>query len=108
MSQSIGQIRISEFESNMGQMKRPRRSQKKPSFPNIDSIKKNARKLPKFEKSKVIVKDFGKIKAFSVNTHQGTVRNYNEDRVSILLNAQQRYKEKLLTKIGSNIWSRKE
>lgn len=39
----------------------------------------------------MIVKEFGNVKAFSVNTHQGTVRSYNEDRVSILLNAQQRF-----------------
>lgn len=57
---------------------------------HLESIKKNEHLLPKFEGSKVIIKDFGIIRAFSVNTHQGTVRNYNEDRVSILLNAQQR------------------
>jgi len=60
------------------------------SFPNIESITKNAKSLPPFEKAKVIIKKFGHIQAFGVNTHQGTVRSYNEDRVSILLNAQQR------------------
>lgn len=89
MSNSIGQIKISEFESNENLVKRRRKS-KKNSYPNIESIKKNYYKLPPFEKSKVIVKKFGNIHSFSVNTHQGTVRNYNEDRVSILLNAQQR------------------
>jgi protein phosphatase PTC2/3 len=43
--------------------------------------------MPKFDASKTSVKDFGAIKAFSVNTHRGVIRNYNEDRVSILLNA---------------------
>lgn len=89
MSNSIGQIKISEFESNEGLAKRRRKS-KKSSYPNIESIQKSYYKLPPFEKSKVIVKKFGNIHSFSVNTHQGTVRNYNEDRVSILLNAQQR------------------
>jgi protein phosphatase PTC2/3 len=53
----------------------------------LESISKNAKALPPFEKSKVIIKKFGHIQAFAVNTHQGTVRSYNEDRVSILLNA---------------------
>ena len=56
----------------------------------VESIRKAEGGLPVFEGSKVIIKDFGCITAFSVNTHQGTVRSYNEDRVSILLNAQQR------------------
>lgn len=47
--------------------------------------------LPPVDRSKVIIKKFGTIEAFAVNTHVGTVREYNEDRVSILLNAQQRY-----------------
>lgn len=59
-------------------------------FNFLDNIKKNENQLPPFESSKTVVKDFDHIKAFSVNTHQGTVRAYNEDRVSILLNAQQR------------------
>ena len=46
-----------------------------------------ASKLPKFEKTKTILKKFGKVTGFGVNTHKGCVRNYNEDRVSILLNA---------------------
>jgi hypothetical protein len=40
--------------------------------------------LPKFEETKTIIKDFGRICAFGVNTHKGCVRNFNEDRVSIL------------------------
>ena len=48
---------------------------------------------PKFEETKTVIKDFGRICAFGVNTHRGVVRNYNEDRVSILLNAQQRFKK---------------
>jgi hypothetical protein len=64
---------------------------KKKVWKILEEIKQRDRELPYFEKAKVIVKEFGAVKAFSVNTHQGTVRNYNEDRVSILLNAQQRY-----------------
>lgn len=46
--------------------------------------------LPRFEETKIILKKFGKVRGFGVNTHRGCVRDYNEDRVSILLNAQQR------------------
>lgn len=34
-------------------------------------------------------KSSGIIKAFSANTHRGLVRNYNEDRVTIVLNIAQ-------------------
>ena len=57
---------------------------------NLIDIQKNEKDLPKMDPSKVIIKEFGSIQSFAVNTHVGNVRNYNEDRVSILLNAQQR------------------
>jgi hypothetical protein len=55
-----------------------------------DVITGKAKDLPKFEQTKIILKKFGKVRGFGVNTHRGCVRSYNEDRVSILLNAQQR------------------
>lgn len=55
-----------------------------------DLVSNSAKFLPSFEESKTVLKNFGKIASFAVNTHKGCVRNYNEDRVSILLNAQQR------------------
>lgn len=67
----------------------------------IESIKRLEPQLPPFEQSKTVVKDFDTIRAFSVNTHQGTVRAYNEDRVSILLNAQQRFENLVASKIKS-------
>lgn len=36
--------------------------------------------------SKTSTKENGIIRAYAVNTHQGISRNYNEDRVSIILN----------------------
>ena len=39
-----------------------------------------------FIKSKVSSRDFGIIKAYAANTSQGIVRDYNEDRVSIIIN----------------------
>lgn len=91
LSRSVDQIKINEFESAHEHHSRHKKKQKKRLYyPNIESIRKNQKRLPPFEKSKVIIKEFGHIQAFGVNTHQGTVRNYNEDRVSILLNAQQR------------------
>jgi hypothetical protein len=59
-------------------------------YSHINQIRKMESLLPPVDRSKVIIKKFGTIEAFAVNTHVGTVREYNEDRVSILLNAQQR------------------
>lgn len=42
--------------------------------------------IPKIEPSKCSTKKNGIIKAYAANTHQGLIRNYNEDRVSIILN----------------------
>ena len=58
----------------------------------IEFIKKKEGKLPPFMKARTVVKNFGVIKAFVVNTHKGCVRSGNEDRVSILLNAQKKFK----------------
>lgn len=83
---SVGPGPLTHKESHSG----PNISMAKKKNSLLDTIKKHEPMLPPFEGSKVIIKEFGSIKAFSVNTHQGTIRNYNEDRVSILLNAQQR------------------
>lgn len=45
-------------------------------------------KLPNFESTKHSVKENGVIKGYAANTNQGIVRDYNEDRVSIVLNIQ--------------------
>lgn len=42
--------------------------------------------LPKLEPSKASNKKNGIIKAYAANTHRGLLRNYNEDRVAIILN----------------------
>lgn len=42
--------------------------------------------FPNFDNSKFSHKSLGVVKSYSANTHQGTVRDYNEDRVSIILN----------------------
>ena len=57
----------------------------------ISFIRSNESKLPNFEDSKVSIKKYGPIEAFVVNTHRGRVRNYNEDRISVLLNAQNKF-----------------
>lgn len=46
--------------------------------------------MPKFDKTRTIVRQLGVIQGFCVNTNKGNTRNYNEDRVSVLLNAQQK------------------
>ena len=40
----------------------------------------------KFQKSRISTREFGIIKAYAANTHQGIIRDYNEDRVSIVIN----------------------
>jgi len=42
--------------------------------------------LPHFQTSKTSNKAFGGVCAFAANTHVGTVRKVNEDRISIILN----------------------
>ena len=42
-----------------------------------------------FIRAKSSAKSYGIIKAYSVNTNQGIIRNYNEDRVSIVINMNQ-------------------
>ena len=67
----------------------------------ITKIKERSKLLPPFDKAKVVVKNFGYIHSFAVNTHKGCVRMTNEDRVSILLNAQTKFKK--LDKKNSNM-----
>ena len=88
---ALTDINNEEQESQQA-LKRPKKVEaKKRNYLHIESIRKFSHHLPPFEAAKVVIKDFDRIKGFGVNTHQGTVRAYNEDRVSILLNAQQRY-----------------
>jgi serine/threonine protein phosphatase PrpC len=73
----------------------------------ISFIHRNSKNLPTLEEVKVVSKPFGPIKCFGVSTHKGTVRNYNEDRVSVLLNAHQKLSSKSIdnTKSASNSYS---
>jgi protein phosphatase 2C family protein 2/3 len=45
-----------------------------------------AKEYPGYGKAKISFKENGIVKAYGANTYQGLVRNYNEDRVSIILN----------------------
>ena len=42
--------------------------------------------LPKHEPTKCSTKRNGIVTAYAANTNQGIIRNYNEDRVAIILN----------------------
>ena len=42
--------------------------------------------FPQYEITKCSSRSIGNISAYAVNTYQGIIRNYNEDRVSIILN----------------------
>ena len=48
-----------------------------------DALKKE---FEKYESARHSAKSLSVVKSFAANTHQGTVRKYNEDRVSIILN----------------------
>lgn len=52
------------------------------SFDNLLDVS-----LPNYEKPTHSVTHLGSVYAFGANTNQGINRNYNEDRVSIILNA---------------------
>ena len=43
-------------------------------------------KIKDFENGKTSNKNMGIIKGYAANTHEGLIRNYNEDRVSIIIN----------------------
>jgi hypothetical protein len=53
---------------------------------NSPSLDNNKDFLPNHEPTKCSFKRNGIVKAYAANTNQGIVRNYNEDRVSIILN----------------------
>ena len=42
--------------------------------------------IPNHEPTKCSVRRNGEVIAYAANTNQGIIRNYNEDRVSIILN----------------------
>ena len=58
---------------------------KNPNQTNIPIVIKKI-SIPNHEPTKCSVKRNGIVKAYAANTNQGIVRNYNEDRVSIILN----------------------
>ena len=67
------------------------RTPKKRFFKKIKSIEKNFKncKVTMLPSRTMICKN-NLITGFAVNTHQGITRNYNEDRVAILLNSQKK------------------
>jgi protein phosphatase 2C family protein 2/3 len=54
---------------------------------NFLENKTNYYKYRNIVSSKVATKSISNITSFGVNSHNGNVRNYNEDRVSIIINA---------------------
>lgn len=55
----------------------------------VKMLMAHSRHLPELDKPRVIAKSYRVVHSFAVTTHKGIVRNYNEDRVSVLLNVQQ-------------------
>ena len=60
----------------------------RPVSSSAQEMKLSHVQLPNFESTKFSVKENGVVKAYAANTNQGIVRDYNEDRVSIVLNMQ--------------------
>jgi len=60
----------------------------------IRNIELGSSRLPPFERPKVVIKHHEPFEAFAINTHKGIIRNYNEDRVSVLLNGQKKFKNR--------------
>lgn len=52
----------------------------------LSKISNGKTPLPNYEPTRFSDKSYGVIRAFAVCTNQGLVRNYNEDRVAIVLN----------------------
>jgi len=73
--------RISPSNKNMYNNSFATPHEKKFEFSNANNVV-----LPNQEPTKFSVKKNGVVKAYAANTNQGIVRNYNEDRVSIILN----------------------
>lgn len=48
--------------------------------------------IPAFDPPRTSTKRNGCMKAYAANTHQGLIRNYNEDRVSIIMNINRMHK----------------
>jgi serine/threonine protein phosphatase PrpC len=60
----------------------------------IKNIELSGTRLPPFERPKVVIRRHEPFEAFAINTHKGIIRNYNEDRVSVLLNGQKKFKNR--------------
>ena len=83
VTQSVSNISLTQLE------KKGLRKQKN----IVEFIKIREMGLPPFTKARTVLKKFGIIEAFIVNTNKGCVRTSNEDRVSILLNAQHKFRK---------------
>lgn len=78
--------------SDEAQQKSPKRHPNSSSMFNVNFSNSAAQPgipvnpLKDFEPAKYASKTHGLITSYAANTHQGIQRNYNEDRVSIILN----------------------
>ena len=71
----------------------------------VPFIQERSQTLPSFDIANVSLKRFGSVASFAVNTHKGLVRVANEDRVSILLNAQTQLKKKPTNNLRFSLFS---
>ena len=83
-----GRFRLESVALEGAELEMAVEEEKKANICSIVSAEKGKHKvkLPHMEPSKSSNRENGVVKAYAVNTHQGTSRNYNEDRVNITLN----------------------
>ena len=100
VSQPIGLQKRSNSEKQRD--RKGNRNQVLLSDPNtlIKMLLGQSKWLPELESPRVITKNYRVIQSFAVTTHRGIVRNYNEDRVSVLLNVQQNQLKEGVTEEG--------
>ncbi|EAS02461.2 serine/threonine phosphatase 2C (macronuclear) [Tetrahymena thermophila SB210] len=83
---SIQPAQVTGYSSIFNQNSINQSNTKQPSIQNANNDLLDVRMLPKIDKSKISTKQIGVVHAYGANTHQGLIRGYNEDRVSIILN----------------------
>lgn len=72
-------------ESIMGRLQEQSNGDPAPKLPKRKPSEEKSNR-PQLEDTRVMNKRNGCIRGYSANTYHGLVRNYNEDRVSIILN----------------------
>ncbi|CAD8114976.1 unnamed protein product [Paramecium sonneborni] len=89
-NKNTSQMKQQTFETSPTQKKLNRIKKQEINYHSLVDLKQFSKSrnviLPNYEPTKCSQNYNGLIKAYAANTNQGIIRNYNEDRVSIILN----------------------